>query len=527
MSDKSERLKELGGTVPGTDELRPAAKQWLSSITAVETWIERHSIILLCVFSLACFGIVGWIASRRLFWLDELYTFYVSRLPSVGAIATALLNDAEQHPPLDFILRHWSQVLFGTNEFGTRFPSILGFSIAGVSVFWFVKRRADSILAFIAMFALFATNAFRYAFEARAYGPILGFSAVALLSWQSLAMGRPRRALWAFALFAGLATCISVHYYGIFIYLPLTAGELMRTIMRRKIDWLVVAAMAVAAAAELLNLPYMIAARSFSLGRTAGVWELLNLYAALFADTVYVLVMLLAVMGLLQFISATSGRGNKPPHDRFPVHERVAVLSILLLPVVCFLLAQFTKSGLYPRYALATVLGACMLTAMVADAITAAYPPFRLSLFACLAVFAAFQMVLAVANYRGEQLLDKHVVLTAVQHTSLPLVCADPHRFFPWNYYLPEVRGRVYFVADVTKSIEWSGRDSRDRLVLGLKDFIPGQVASYDTFIRDNPRFIVLEEGQWLMSQLFADDATVTLRQLPGRVTVYEVAMKR
>src|SRR5262249_8445068 len=162
---QGERLKEMGVAVPGTDRLRPADEQWLSSITAIETWIERHSIFLLYFFSLANFCIVCWIAARRLFWLDELYTFYLARLPSVGAIATALLNGAETSPPLDFILRHWSQALVGANEFGTRFPSTLGFSIASLSVFWFVKRRADSISAFIAMFALFATSAFRYAFR--------------------------------------------------------------------------------------------------------------------------------------------------------------------------------------------------------------------------------------------------------------------------------------------------------------------------------------------------------------------------
>ena len=529
FSDLSVLPKEIGASV-ATDQLRPADEQWLSSITAVETWIERHSTVLLYSFSLIFFGIACVIASRRLFWLDELYSFYLARLPSVRAIATALLNAGDQSAPLDLILRHWSQLLFGANEFGTRFPSTLGFPIASISVFWFVKRRVDSLSAFIAMFALFATSGFFYAFEAfafeaRAYSLLLGFSALALLSWQSLAMGRPRRPLWAFALLAALAISTTVHYYGILIYLPLTAGELIRIIRRRRIDWLVVAAMIAGAAAELFNFSHMMAARAFSryLSRSADAVDLVNMYAVLFENAWYVLLMLLVVVGLLQFRPATAGRGHRPLHG-FPVWERVAVLSTFLLPFACLLLARFTGSGMYPRYALITVIGGCILTTMAASAMSTTY---RLSLGICLVVFAAVTMARGISKSGNDTVPDREMVLAAVQDTSLPLVCADPHKFFPWNYYLPEVRGRVSFLADPARGMKWVGQSGRDLAALAMKDFIPGPVVPYETFVRDHPRFMVLDGGLWLMSQLFADDATVTLRQLRGRVTVYEVEMKR
>ena len=77
--------------------------------------------------------------------------------------------------------------------------------------------------------------AYLYAFEARAYGLVLGFAALALLSWQSVALGR-RRVLSLVCLAGGLSAAVSSHYYGIFVILPLALGEASRSVSRRRVD---------------------------------------------------------------------------------------------------------------------------------------------------------------------------------------------------------------------------------------------------------------------------------------------------
>src|SRR5690242_14798099 len=54
-------------------------------------------------------------ASRgKLFWFDELSTFYISRLPTFRDMLRAIPYDG--HPPVLYVLTRWSQQLFGGGE---------------------------------------------------------------------------------------------------------------------------------------------------------------------------------------------------------------------------------------------------------------------------------------------------------------------------------------------------------------------------------------------------------------------------
>jgi 4-amino-4-deoxy-L-arabinose transferase-like glycosyltransferase len=130
-------------------------------------------------------------------WNDELYTYYVAVLPSMHDVWNALLARGEQTPPLFFVITRLSFRLFGVNELSIRLPEIIAVWGMTLCLYAFVRRRMSSLSALCAALFPLVTTAYPYAYEARAYGLVLGFAALALLSWQSATNATSRaRTLW-------------------------------------------------------------------------------------------------------------------------------------------------------------------------------------------------------------------------------------------------------------------------------------------------------------------------------------------
>ena len=75
-------------------------------------------------FFLLCVLPAGLCAHWKPFGSDELFTFEIARLPGFGDVWRALLDGADFHPPLDFLIRHASMKLLGESELAFRLPSI-------------------------------------------------------------------------------------------------------------------------------------------------------------------------------------------------------------------------------------------------------------------------------------------------------------------------------------------------------------------------------------------------------------------
>jgi len=188
------------------------------------------------------------VIAHKMLWDDEFFTYYISRAP-VSEIWSALSTGADQHPPFFYLLTHASLGFFGESHFSLRFPALLGVGLMSVCVFQFVANRTSAVYGLIAMLLALCTQTLKYACEARGYGLMLGFSAVALLSWQCAAEGR-RRKLALPGLAVGLAGAVASHYYAILLLVPLGLGEIARSFLRKRIDaavWLTFLSPAIAA----------------------------------------------------------------------------------------------------------------------------------------------------------------------------------------------------------------------------------------------------------------------------------------
>ncbi len=204
---------------------------------------ERHPGRTLFGISLFYLMLVIPLALIKLLWADEFITFYIAKLNSLRAIRTALSNGADPNPPAAHYLAMWSMRLFGDSALAVRLPAILASLLGVICLFVFLKRRVPVIYAAAGACFFMSTAAFNYSYEARSYALSLGFAMLSLVLWrESIEGAHPRVA--AVGLAVTLALGISSNYFGVLAFFPIAAGELVRNIENRKIEYRVWLALA-------------------------------------------------------------------------------------------------------------------------------------------------------------------------------------------------------------------------------------------------------------------------------------------
>ena len=209
------------------------------------------------------------------------------------------------------------------------------------------------------------TTAYAYAYEARPHGLVMGFCGLAMISWQAAASGAGRqRLLWIAGLGLALAGALSSHAYGLLIFVPVAAAEATRSLLRRKVD----VPMWAAILAALLPLGVvLLLARVAAMPGVAGEWagwytsfdqavvRLIDSYVWFLSPAMAALIVALA--GL----AAGGGRnGSKAPPAApwgavLPWPETVLLAALSLLPLFAMLLSLATGSSLSPRYGISAV----------------------------------------------------------------------------------------------------------------------------------------------------------------------------
>src|SRR5215510_7259087 len=312
------------------------------------------------------YALLTWVLARRkLMWNDELYTYYIARLPSMHDVWNALMSRGEQTPPLFFAITRLSFRLFGVNHISIRLPEILAFWTMTVCLYVFVRRRMSAISALCAAAFPLVTMAFPYAYEARSYGLVLGFAALALLSWQAATSTEGRaRILALVCLTASLAGVVSSHYYGVFVLMPLALGEAVRTVTRRRLDIAVWAALAISVVPLAWHLPLIKAGTAYS----GAFWSppqwvnLPDFYEDLLTPALIPVAAILTAVAIQHVaISDDARRGDDHARRTLPLHELAAVVGFVLIPVACLLLAKLVTGAFVNRYALPAVIGFAVL----------------------------------------------------------------------------------------------------------------------------------------------------------------------
>jgi hypothetical protein len=463
---------------------------------------ERLGLLAFVALSALYWLVTVLLAHRKLMWNDELYTYYIAILPSLRDIWGALRSGAEQTPLLNYLATRLSLELFGPGNVAFRLPAMLGFWIMMISVFVFVARRTSYMAGAAAAAFPLITDAYKYAFEGRAYGLMLGFAGLALLSWQSLSRDR-RRPLWTVLLAASVAAALCTHYYAIFILVPLAIGEAVRSATSRRVSPALWAALLAALAPLALHLP-LIRAGQQNRGTFWSPPQWVNVpdfYSDLLTRgmTVVAVILVLVLLDLLMRPRHELDRPRAAPRSP-PLAEVIAACGFALIPVGCVILAKVATGAFTGRYALTAIVGLAVLAGLVTAELFRIRPSLRLlTLTGLVSWFALTQAREFIEPTAASQPVGRAAIerpaewLKSAPNGNLPVVIADPHTFTVLSHYTdPALKARIVYLAHPDLSLKWLGHNSVERgMQQLLGPWFHMNVVDFEPFLAGHSQFLV------------------------------------
>ncbi len=489
--------------------------KWLNALTELLRRAAASRAIVYAVFTVIYLVPTLWLAKYKLMWDDEFFTLYLSRAGWQSLLA-GLATGADQHPPPFYYLTHLLFQLFGMSHITLRLPAIAGFWILCVCLYEIVRRLTIPMWGVVAMLLPLSTQIYYYATEARGYGLVTGFSAMAVLAW--IKATEPRlRAVFLPMLALSLAGAVSSHYYAVLILISLTAGEITRTRALAKIDLPVWIAFAFTFLPLVAFLSSIRSARQYSAHFWAvPAWsDALSFYSTKLGLGAVPLIGFLAA-GLL-FGFGTRGwramnhmRGRYPDdrrheHEALPPWQAMALFLLAATPVTAMLVAKFATHAFSPRYAICSIVGIATLATYLVSRVAPRSLTAIVAAVLCLIMYGLeLRLLRADFHMRRAGLIDSAEVLSRTGDAQIALL--DVTVMYQLSYYTPrDLATRVNFVADPQQSIEYLQEDTIDRGLLDLRPWFPLKVVRVQSFLGDNQRFLAyggVYEWSWLTYDL-------------------------
>jgi Dolichyl-phosphate-mannose-protein mannosyltransferase len=501
----------------------------------VPTW---PSVAVLTLIGLPYLATTTVIAHRRHLWNDELYTYYFARLPSLGDVWHELAKGVEQTPPLFYVITRAALWAFGDNTVAIRVSEILGVLAACCILFVVVARRTSVAGGAIAPLVILATSALQYGYEARPYGLVLAFAAVALLCWQERTDGAGLVAVGGLAV--ALAAAVSTHYYAVFLVVPLLAGELVRTLQRKRWDVPVLAALGLGLAPLVAYAPLIRGARRYSghfwtqfdWGSAATFYAWLLRTPAIppsIGTNVLVAFVAVVVGAALVILAAPSFKSTTVPLDAPLV---AAALGFLAIPLLAVAAAEAVTGAFSERYTLSAVIGLAVLVPLAVERLRAWWKPLSVVVALMLGIFVSRALVY---DYRDvtQDLRSQQATVRLLEDdpsTRLPILVADPHDFFELSRYAPApLRRRLFHVTSQKLELRYTNTDSAEAGLVVLSRFAPLHIRGYRDWLSARRPFLLLVatgrvvDPNWVVPALQSDGRILTLRTRANGRALYLV----
>jgi hypothetical protein len=453
------------------------------------------------VFWLVCWSVQD---LRLKMWNDEIFTLYVAQLGNPALIINGIKSGMDATPPLYPILVSAILPLVRPDALAVRLPSTLGFSAMLFFVLAFCRRRMPAIYGFIAALLLIMGCVF-YATEGRSYGLVMGCAAGALSCWQSAAEDT-RRVVWLVSLSLFLTFATALHYYSIFLLLPLGLGELLRWREKRRPDIPMLLTMLPTLVVLGLHYPLIAAGKRylthFWLPGIASWRQIPEFYLQYGAASVAVM-----LVGLIALAMRPRVHGDKDSRDRvLPSHEWLAIVTLALAPIVVVAISRYTTHVFLPRYTTWAAIGLAIFGASVLCACTGRG---RLAGTAVLAVLLITALVRQVHSLQEKPVLRQgDAILRQLQslpNGPEPIVIAYNHAFIELSYYAgAPLRSRLVYPLDHTTELRYKGSDLDYLLLSGMRAHTALRIVDLEAFLRTNSEFLVAARPQDYLPQYLA-----------------------
>lgn len=320
-------------------------------------------------------------STHKLLEQDEIFSLQTDRVSSLSEVLRIQrFYPISLEPPPYHVLAHAVMTVFGPTAFALRLPAFFGYLLMQLCLFFFVRnlvgtgetaRRAG----LIAMAVPALSWTLYYAAEGRPYGVLLGSYAATTLCWQIATRRKERgesRTWPLIGLALALALTLNVHFYGVLLLIAICGAELVRTLLRRKLDGGIVAAIAVGMASLAATLPYVRASGEFKKHYYAGpvsAHMLTQPYRQMLVNyttypkpvqTAMILILLVAAL-LVSWGCIQAARRYQIAANRA---EWALVLLLVLMPVFAFVLGKFVTHALEVRHSIGAIVGISTLIAI-------------------------------------------------------------------------------------------------------------------------------------------------------------------
>jgi hypothetical protein len=403
--------------------------------------------------------------------------------------------------------------LFGVNPPVLRLPSLLGFLLMQVCLFYFVRRIASERAAIFALAFPAITGAFGYTMQIRPYGLLLGLFGLAMLSWQT-AVRREAHRTWALVVLAlTIAVAINTHYYGVLLLVPLGAAELVRVWQRRRVDAPMLMSMGAGMAGIVFLLPFLKGAAGFRDHYQAGAvpprviaqsYNLILLGHDVFSkNTNHLLAIGLGWLILLVLWGCIRQLRSKTL--MLLDAESVFLITLAALPFVGFLIGRYVTHAMEPRYALGSVIGIAALLSI------ALVPLLRYKIIGRVVLLLLFAVFICkgIVGIRAEQkarldalssLIVSPEIMAAVMASPSKLLYTHIDLFGFVAYHEPDadVRPHMALVYSADEDMRWNHSDASSLTAFHLKLFTSYTILPYESLTtQPGEHIFAVDQGGW------------------------------
>ncbi len=469
----------------------------------------RFASILLASIMVVEFCVLLLKAFKRPFWYDEFVTLHVSRLQPFSRLWQALHSGVDSMPPAYHIIVRLGSMLPGDAHVTLRLPSILGYLLSLLGVYWFARKRLPQWAALSAV-VLMTLSPFReYAIEARSYALLVGFLAMAAVFWQRI--GERPFMTPLFALFLALA--VSVLPLAVVVISSFGIAELLRTLQSRRIRWGVWISCLLAACT--LDLPFLLQFRHiyskhfWSQPTASEVLTTYGFYLGLDYALAVVLILLFAMVASKSLLRALRRCEEVSQERDFSAPEIALIGALLLYPALMFVLMKLLGSGYTPRYGWPGILGLVWGSVYLLVRTARSGSSFTRLLIALLIVFAVLR-VQDVRLLAGSTTIDSRwtkLVALSRDEPGIPVVVSG---FSGYSLMLAtdecpaELRPRLVSVVDADSAARLTGKDSVERNLALMAGFMPLRVEDMPPFLAAHQKFILSSTGtgDWFLESL-------------------------
>lgn len=462
---------------------------------------------------------------HKLLSQDEIFVLQTDSVDSVSQLIHIQRTVPISLDPLVYhLLAHAATRLFGATAFALRLPSLFGYLLMQLCLFYIVRRYASDRAALFAMAFPALTATLFYSAEARPYGLLLGFYALTLLAWLNAISAVPNRTPWLITLTLAIALTLNSHYFGILLLIPLCAAELARIAERRRLDLPVAAAIIAGMACIVFTLPFQHAAGEFRKhyynGGTVSLRAITQSYRALFIDYTHLSAAVqrsiafaficLAAIFVIACIQLLRRR-------TLPLAEAVFLVTLAALPLFGFLLARFVTHSIEVRYVLGSIIGITILLALalapLLDRIRST-PAILCLAIGCIGFLHIRDEKQTEQNTFASLTIPAELKAAVLASPSQRLYIQDMGHFDAATLYAdPFVRSHIALLYSRDNEIRYDGHDTASLTALHMRSFTTYTIVDYDTLKQlPGPHIAVLFHSGWNWTDqaLAADHAHIT-----------------